>query len=260
MAWYFLEEDRKQTGPISDADFKSLVEAGKIRDDTLVWQEGMADWQPYSAVAGPAPIPTERPAETASPDKLNLKRPAGRCRECGRHFPPEDLVTISGRQICADCKPIVLQKMREGLHQTGEFEYGGFWIRAVAKILDGLILGVVNFLMGAAADFMIGIMQAAGGTGGTVSIGLGLIQTAIGAAYTTFFIGRFGATPGKMACGLRVIRPDGDNVSYLRAFARHFAEWLSGIILFIGYLMAAFDREKRALHDHICDTRVIHSK
>jgi len=46
-------------------------------------------------------------------------------------------------------------------------------------------------------------------------------------------------------------------VTYLRAFARHFAEFLSGIILGIGYLMVAFDREKRALHDHICNTRVI---
>jgi len=28
----------------------------------------------------------------------------------------------------------------------------------------------------------------------------------------------------------------------------------------IGYIMAAFDSEKRALHDHICDTRVIYAK
>jgi uncharacterized RDD family membrane protein YckC len=27
--------------------------------------------------------------------------------------------------------------------------------------------------------------------------------------------------------------------------------------LFIGYLMAAFDDQKRALHDRICDTRVV---
>jgi uncharacterized RDD family membrane protein YckC len=38
---------------------------------------------------------------------------------------------------------------------------------------------------------------------------------------------------------------------------RHFAEMLSGILLGIGYLMIAFDDEKRALHDRICDTRVI---
>jgi uncharacterized RDD family membrane protein YckC len=42
-----------------------------------------------------------------------------------------------------------------------------------------------------------------------------------------------------------------------RAFGRYFGKLLSAIILGIGYIMAAFDSEKRALHDMICDTRVI---
>jgi uncharacterized RDD family membrane protein YckC len=61
-----------------------------------------------------------------------------------------------------------------------------------------------------------------------------------------------------MACGLRVVRPDGESLTFMRAFGRHFAEMLSGLILMIGYLMAAFDSEKRALHDRISDTRVVH--
>ena len=32
---------------------------------------------------------------------------------------------------------------------------------------------------------------------------------------------------------------------------------LSIVMLGIGYLIAAFDDQKRTLHDHICDTRVI---
>ncbi len=57
--------------------------------------------------------------------------------------------------------------------------------------------------------------------------------------------------------GLRIVRSDGSRVSYLRALGRHFAEFISALILYIGYIMVAFDSEKRALHDHICDTRVI---
>ena len=75
-------------------------------------------------------------------------------------------------------------------------------------------------------------------------------------AYTTYFLGEYSATPGKMACGLKVVRPDGEKISYGRAFGRFFAEFLSSIISGIGYLMVAFDGEKRALHDRICDTRV----
>ena len=70
-------------------------------------------------------------------------------------------------------------------------------------------------------------------------------------------IGKYGATVGKMAMKIRVVTAEGQKVSYLRALGRYFAKLLSGMILMIGYLMAAFDDEKRALHDRICNTRVI---
>ena len=75
--------------------------------------------------------------------------------------------------------------------------------------------------------------------------------------YTTYFVGKYGATPGKMICKLKIIRPDGTELTYMRAFGRFFGEWLSSMILYIGYIMVGFDKEKRALHDMICDTRVI---
>ena len=77
------------------------------------------------------------------------------------------------------------------------------------------------------------------------------------AAYDTWFIGKYGATPGKMACKLKIVVEDGSRVSYLRAFGRHFAKYLSAMILLIGYIMAAFDDQRRTLHDRICETRVV---
>ena len=41
------------------------------------------------------------------------------------------------------------------------------------------------------------------------------------------------------------------------AFGRHFAKYLSAMILLIGYIMAAFDDQRRTLHDRICETRVV---
>jgi uncharacterized RDD family membrane protein YckC len=63
-----------------------------------------------------------------------------------------------------------------------------------------------------------------------------------------------------MALGLKVVRADGTALTTGRIIGRHFAEWLSSLILAIGYIMAAFDDQKRALHDRICDTRVIRSR
>jgi uncharacterized RDD family membrane protein YckC len=79
----------------------------------------------------------------------------------------------------------------------------------------------------------------------------------IGITYETVLIGKYGATLGKMACKIKVVTAEGGRVSYLLAFGRYFAKILSAMILMIGYLMAAFDDEKRALHDRICNTRVI---
>ena len=86
------------------------------------------------------------------------------------------------------------------------------------------------------------------------------IAFALGIAYPTFFLGKYGATPGKMAAGIKVVRPDGEPITYMRAFGRYFADLLSGFIFGIGFIMAAFDDEKRALHDRICDTRVIRTR
>jgi len=61
-----------------------------------------------------------------------------------------------------------------------------------------------------------------------------------------------------MLCKVKVIMADGSKPTYLRAFGRFWAELLSGMICYVGYIIAAFDGEKRSLHDHICSTRVIY--
>ena len=84
-----------------------------------------------------------------------------------------------------------------------------------------------------------------------------LLQYAIPAVYDTWFVGKYGATPGKMACKIKIVLADGTPVTYSRALGRHFAKWVSSLILMIGFLMAAFDDERRTLHDRICETRVV---
>ena len=56
---------------------------------------------------------------------------------------------------------------------------------------------------------------------------------------------------------LKVITPDGGGLTWGRAIGRYFGKWLSYVTLMIGFIMAGFDSEKRALHDYIAGTRVI---
>ncbi|MBN2451091.1 MAG: RDD family protein [Lentisphaeria bacterium] len=278
--WYFVENGGQQ-GPLADADFRRAVDSGRIGPQTLVWNETMSGWQALREVqaaqvqadaealstggtaAGAGEVTPLRPS-TAQPASAAAPSAALTCAECGLSFPPDELIPIAGRWVCAGCKPMALQKFREGVGLPGTLRYGGFWIRFAAKFIDGLILFGVNFSIGLVVQgIFAGIGAAAGGdVGSGVTIAgavvAWLIQVALGACYTTFFLGKFAATPGKMACGLRVVRADGSALTYARSCGRHFADMLSGITLCIGYIIAAFDAEKRALHDHICDTRVVY--
>jgi uncharacterized RDD family membrane protein YckC len=128
--------------------------------------------------------------------------------------------------------------------------FAGFWIRVGAKIIDGIIITVVGFVLAFLVNFIIRHMVAAAVLQNTIYIALTIF-------YSVYFLGKYSATPGKMACGLKVVRPDGEKISYGRACGRFFAEFLSSIILYIGYIIVAFDEERRALHDRICDTRVV---
>jgi uncharacterized RDD family membrane protein YckC len=75
--------------------------------------------------------------------------------------------------------------------------------------------------------------------------------------YQTFFLTKYGDTPGKMFFGLKVVRSDGGRLTFLHAFFRAWGEVLSWMTLGVGYLLAVRDVEKRALHDRLCATRVI---
>lgn len=245
MSWYYAESNERR-GPVDDAAFQSLVAAGTITPETLVWSEGMAEWTPYGALGANTPRPAVPAAAAGSPAQV--------CRECGGLFPADEMISYEGRFVCAGCKPLFFQKIREGASIAGQREYAGFWIRFAAKFVDGIIMNVISRAV--MLGFGIGTVQPDGTIppGFWLGTGAGMI---LGAGYVIFFTGKYGATPGKMVCRIEIIRADGERIGYGRAIGRYFAELLSGFTLLIGYLMAAFDAEKRALHDRICDTRVV---
>jgi uncharacterized RDD family membrane protein YckC len=261
MAWYYAE-GALQNGPVPDEEFAELVRNGKVRGETLVWRDGMGNWQPYATVAGsvsgaPPPILTT-PAAPAQPLAANEVL----CQECGKVVPRENAIQYGSVWVCANCKPMFVQKLREGATMpvaAGQLPYAGFWIRLGAKFIDGLILGIVVIVP--AMIFFFQAVIAGGGPDPQAQLVFQLIfqlaYLGVQVAFNTFFVGKFGATPGKMACGLRVVMSDGSRLTYGRAFGRACAEILSNLICSIGYIIAAFDDQKRTLHDHMCDTRVI---
>ena len=246
MNWYYAKEGR-QVGPLSAEDLQAQVAAGVVREDTLVWREGMAGWQPYGTVSGgaAAAAPASQPT----------------CAQCGRAAAPDEMIRFGDRWVCASCKPGFVQGLKEGAIAPGQLSYGGFWIRFAAMLLDTIIMGVVGFIL--QFPLILRMLAAPQETASLRWLGLqmllNLVKFILSLGYETWFVGRFGATPGKMACGLKIVMPDGGRIGYARALARFFAKIISSLTLCIGFIMAAFDDEKRALHDRICETRVVKS-
>ncbi len=115
---------------------------------------------------------------------------------------------------------------------------------------------VCSLLLTLAAGLVSGSLNQQGQT--MITIVTGLFAAVIAVFYYVFFTGYGGQTPGKMALRIKVIRTDGSAIGYGRAFLREVpGKFLSGILLGIGYLMVAFDRQKQGLHDKIADTYVI---
>ncbi len=221
MNWYYVDAGQ-QAGPISEDELASLAGSGKIQPDTLVWREGMATWLPYSQA-----------------------KPGG-----SLNAPP---VISAGPGAAIETPAVGVASM----------EYGGFWIRFAAKILDGLIQNII--LVPFALLFSPRISLIGRGGPPTPAEIATLVLVVLGGCvvslcYNTFFLGKFGATPGKMVCGLKVLTPEGTPISYARALGRVAAEFLSAMFCNLGYIIAAFDSQKRSLHDHIASTRVIKTR
>lgn len=243
MQWYYADNGQS-SGPHDDETFANLVTAGTVRDDTLVWHEGMEEWEAYG---------------------LQTNDEGARCSVCGRLLPEDDLIRFQDSLICANCKPEFFQRVKEGAPLPGIIHFASLWIRVAAVIIDYVVLQVIWMTIAFVFSFLIaavfGTDDASPGIAFiAIMVFYFLAIVAVPVLYTFLFLGRFGATPGKMACRIKVVRADGSRITYGRSFARCCAWALSHLTLGIGHLMAAFDEERRTLHDRICDTRVVRSE
>jgi uncharacterized RDD family membrane protein YckC len=144
----------------------------------------------------------------------------------------------------------------------------GFWIRFVAYMIDGLVMLVPTaILAGIFAAFVILTNELMDHDGLPAQLVVALVLLVAALIVVNWLYEALmtssprGATFGKMALGLRIVRFDGTQLSFGRATARHFAKYMVTpmVPLANGYIMAAFTNRKRALHDILADTLVVKS-
>jgi len=182
------------------------------------------------------------------------------CSRCMKQFCGDCLIELKGNRFCAACKSEAVKDMQSGVSGT-ELRLATRLQRFAAILLDSLIQGAamipLMFLMG----FANLQSQNAMGSGSARSAGLQiifqLIQFAIMIGYEGLFLQFKGATPGKMALGLRVVGPDGEPLTPGQAWLRPFIRCLIGACLGIDYWVSLFRKDKCCIHDLAAKTRVI---
>ena len=247
MNWHYLKHGAA-VGPVSEAALRRLLAAGALPADTPVWQPLLPAWLPATQAA-------LWRDETA---------PA-HCTFCGKIFPPDELLAYGAQRLCATCKPVFFQRLREGSTAATPApapRWAGCGLRAAAKIIDLLLLNLITSPLLVIVMIWAGVRRTPEGLPDLrfitwASISLSLLLLAAQAGYHIGFIVRWGATPGKQLLGLRVVRADGGRVGAWRASGRYLGEMVSSSLCWLGYVLALFDDEKRTLHDQLAGTRVI---
>ncbi len=150
-------------------------------------------------------------------------------------------------------------------------QYGGFWIRFLALIIDGIVVGLIMspFTFAFIIAMGLGARRSGMEPGQPPSpemlaaimvplVLISFISILIKWLYEALMTSSSKqATLGKMVCRLKIIDLHGQRLSFLHATGRHFAKYISSMTLLIGYIMAGFTERKQALHDLIAGTLVI---
>ncbi|KAF1710810.1 RDD family protein [Pseudoxanthomonas sacheonensis] len=262
--WYYADAERQRQGPLSAEELAQRFHQGRLRLDTLVWRDGMAEWQPLRDFTAELAL-HQAPAETF----YTPAEPAAAATTAGGTAPAfgESSGDAAG-SASPYAPPSAALTSDEAFYAGGEVVYAGFWKRVAAYMIDAMVIGiatqivqlvVMGVFFGLSASSMSNPeTMFASGTGILFVLALYVVPLAMNAAYyAAFHASSKQATLGKMAVGIKVVRTDGTRISLARGVGRFFGTILSSLTIGIGFLMAAFTERKQGLHDMICDTLVV---
>ncbi len=231
------------TGPFTRTQIAEKLQTGEMHLEDLAFVEGLSQWTPLRDVLAKVDAVAIPPA------------------------PPVPGSTAPAYSYAATMQP------------PGHLQYAGFWIRFVAYLIDGLILSIPIFVIALIFGVIVGVM--AGVTSGTHSswnssgadpvmgtvmgLGIAIMELVIWGSvmviswlyFAKLESGSMQATYGKRVLGLKVTNLAGEPIGFGQASGRFFGKILSGMIFYVGFIMAGFTDRKQALHDMIAGTLVV---
>lgn len=277
--WYYVDAQQQRHGPVDPGRVADLFRDGTLTRASLVWREGMQEWTSLINVAPElrldmTPPPphvseaTDAPVTAMADEARPLTGRAVFTASEPTYAPAAAAIARPHATVTTGDSPYAAPHADIGAHayapaaREGHVVYAGFWKRVAACLIDGFAIGIpvaiivtiVGGLLGWGSSFSGSLLGRS-----QFNPGETVMSWVLSALVFAWFHSSAGllATPGKLAIGIKVVRTDGDRISFLRGFARYWAYMLSSLLLCIGLLMAAFTGRKQGLHDFMCDTLVV---
>ncbi|MCQ2108106.1 MAG: RDD family protein [Fibrobacter sp.] len=257
MTWYYIDESitdgERRKGPYSIDEIKDFVKSGEIKNETLVWHSGMEAWVRWEE--------TSESKEMGDSVIENAESDAEKLAE-------EEQIKAALEAILAEHK--------------AQKRYAGFFIRGAAYFVDNIILSafgiIIMMIMGQlqlidvdtiANAFTTYASDPNNGENATKLLdapGMNLFLGVWGffqAIYFVVFTAIHSSTPGKRLFHLHVEVVGQEKVGWVASALRYVASLFTQFtFLFygLGYLIVMVDPKRRALHDWIAKTRVVHEQ
>jgi len=250
--WYYADARRERHGPVDAGVIRDKFRSGELDLSTLVWCEGMMEWKPLSAMA----------------DELQLLVQANTGIDLRADYTAIENGTATYTPYAASAATL---EERSSAVQGGEIVHAGLWRRFAASCIDSIVTAVASYALLIPLFLVFGLSMSALAqselAGAGVSIGFMVTQYSISILVPALYFGWMQssssmASLGKMAVGIKVVRGNGERLSFWRSFLRYIALILftlvtCGLGMFIAGLMVAFTERKQGAHDMICDTLVV---
>lgn len=166
------------------------------------------------------------------------------CPHCGTHNPPF-------ARFCIECGRSV-PPTAEAVAHLVYVEYGGFWRRVAAYLIDGVILNIIDFCI----LMLAGIVFVIGNETGFNAIYYGL-GSFVGLVYFVALWSRWSRTVGMMALGLKIVDGAGRPIKLGRSLVRYFGYFVSALPLGLGFFWIGWDSNKQGWHDKLAGTYVV---
>jgi uncharacterized RDD family membrane protein YckC len=182
-----------------------------------------------------------------------------RCRRCGQTFCRNCVVALRAQYYCARCKADQVRDIQSGT-EAGVLELASIGRRFAAQWVDTFVVLLLVLPLLFAVGMAIGLSA---GTAGKPAVELAsvlgmVVAAAIVFAYEGLMLASRGQTLGKMAVGIKVVTPEGRDVSAGQAWGRALTRQVFfSYLAFVNYLPALFTKQKTAIHDMAAKTRVV---